>query len=336
MLATTMSRRDLGIKKIGSLLLKGWVMMDAVCSTPGCDLTLMRTKDSSRIICVLCDDEGSLPVPTVPAAQTLSQPKDVSEHASADQNYLDSQDRQDDRDDGSELRPSAVDLAEAEERRRQSSAATSAMGELLLKGWAMLGEVCPNPKCYGIPLMRNKEKQKYCVGCKRFLVQEAAPPSATTAADSTAPQKLPSNVDSLADQKQGADKHKLYHMQQKVDDPELDEIDSDDEFFDGPPKRRRCIEQQPAASVADNHAHSGQPSQSTVNATSAVATRTTSVSSGIEATASVLAGKLQELTDLIRVYPITATSDLGGLNALMETVTSCVNALEVCKGACKP
>ena len=39
-------------------------------------------------------------------------------------------------------------------RRAQSDRASEELGRRLLRGWAMLGEECPNVGCYGVPLMR--------------------------------------------------------------------------------------------------------------------------------------------------------------------------------------
>ena len=39
-------------------------------------------------------------------------------------------------------------------RRQQSDAASIEIGRRLLRGWAMLGDECPNSTCYGIPLVR--------------------------------------------------------------------------------------------------------------------------------------------------------------------------------------
>lgn len=39
-------------------------------------------------------------------------------------------------------------------RREQSDQASTEIGKRLLKGWAMLGEECPSPRCYGVPLVR--------------------------------------------------------------------------------------------------------------------------------------------------------------------------------------
>jgi uncharacterized Zn finger protein (UPF0148 family) len=76
----------------------------------------------------------------------------------------------------SEVRSSPIiaplpETAETRRRREQSDRASSEIGKKLLKGWAMLGEECPNETCYGIPLVRppksgnDKDPRKQCVIC---------------------------------------------------------------------------------------------------------------------------------------------------------------------------
>lgn len=47
-----------------------------------------------------------------------------------------------------------IDTEEIIRRRQQSDQASAEIGKRLLKGWAMLGEECPNIRCYGVPLVR--------------------------------------------------------------------------------------------------------------------------------------------------------------------------------------
>jgi hypothetical protein len=47
---------------------------------------------------------------------------------------------------------------EARRRRDQSDQASAEIGRRLLKGWAMLGDECPNDTCYGGPLVRPPKK----------------------------------------------------------------------------------------------------------------------------------------------------------------------------------
>lgn len=61
-----------------------------------------------------------------------------------------------------------ADTAESRRRREQSDTASSEIGKRLLKGWAMLGDECPNARCYGVPLVRppkaggEKDPRKAC------------------------------------------------------------------------------------------------------------------------------------------------------------------------------
>ena len=47
-----------------------------------------------------------------------------------------------------------VDMEEITRRRQQSDLASAEIGKVLLKGWTMLADECPNLSCYGIPLVR--------------------------------------------------------------------------------------------------------------------------------------------------------------------------------------
>lgn len=61
-----------------------------------------------------------------------------------------------------------VETQESQHRREQSDRASSEIGKRLLKGWAMLGDECPNTRCYGVPLVRppkvggGKDPRKVC------------------------------------------------------------------------------------------------------------------------------------------------------------------------------
>ena len=52
----------------------------------------------------------------------------------------------------------------ADERKKREDNASGRMGELLLKGWTMLGSSCE--ECF-VPLMRNKQMDEICVVCER-------------------------------------------------------------------------------------------------------------------------------------------------------------------------
>lgn len=154
---------------LGEYLLKGWVsetvsiirimliviiqiMSNDICKRCS-QVPLMRSKTSPPTeFCANCDGG---PVSQISSSSALSQ-KSVSSQDSASQEAS---------------RPSTpptevsstlssptfvhpVDMQEIARRRQQSDYASSEIGKLLLKGWAMLADECPNVNCYGIPLVR--------------------------------------------------------------------------------------------------------------------------------------------------------------------------------------
>ncbi|KAJ3039941.1 hypothetical protein HDV00_011607 [Rhizophlyctis rosea] len=179
------ARQDRGTSKLGTYLLQGWVMLEEGCSTPGCNLPLMRTKDRSRTICVLCNDPNGpdLPPPEEPEPEPTpvednsdiqSEPEVLGTDVEADSAVGD------------------VESLENERRREQANLATRLLGQRMLAGWALLGEICRNSTCYGvsicscdnvrptckftrqlqIPLVRNKQKRKQCVICQTWYDNE--------------------------------------------------------------------------------------------------------------------------------------------------------------------
>ncbi|ORX92585.1 hypothetical protein K493DRAFT_42254 [Basidiobolus meristosporus CBS 931.73] len=137
-----MDRTDHAANLIGNYLLKGWVLMDAVCPNPSCSVPLMRSKDKKIQFCVLCDD----PERKQTQEPVIQSPENTN---------------------------STVELEEVEKKRAQSQTASKLIGEKLLQGWAMLNDICPNETCYGVPLIRNKrEKHLYCVICQRNYIKE--------------------------------------------------------------------------------------------------------------------------------------------------------------------
>ncbi|CAG8744837.1 14578_t:CDS:2 [Cetraspora pellucida] len=60
-----------------------------------------------------------------------------------------------------------------DERREQSQRASQSIGQYLLQGWALIDEICPNDICYGIPLLRSRDKKKYCVICQQYYINES-------------------------------------------------------------------------------------------------------------------------------------------------------------------
>ena len=86
-------------------------------------------------------------------------------------------------------------------QRAKSDRASKAIADKLLAGWKLLNDACPYPGC-AVPLLENKQKQKFCVGCENWVVTEAearqmklsaTPPAGGASAPST-PVRAPSKA----------------------------------------------------------------------------------------------------------------------------------------------
>ena len=105
--------------------------------------------------CVSCDG-GPSQAPVQPSVQRrssqISNVTTVSTHRSASRSSTPPTDIPSDIE-SPPLHP-IIDTETILRRRQQSDRASTEIGNRLLKGWAMLGDECPNPECYGVPLVR--------------------------------------------------------------------------------------------------------------------------------------------------------------------------------------
>ncbi|KAI8818361.1 uncharacterized protein EV422DRAFT_538294 [Fimicolochytrium jonesii] len=165
-------RQDKGVSLMGTYLLQGWVMTDSPCPSSGCNLPVMRTRDRTRSLCVLCNDPkdpyppASVDVaPTAPVvigqlnAGELSGPAHHFEVTPEEDAELEAflKTEKD-----AEISSHAPTTARSE-RAQRSDRASKLLGEKLLAGWSLLDVVCDD--CGGVPLMRNHQKKNVCVGC---------------------------------------------------------------------------------------------------------------------------------------------------------------------------
>ncbi|KAF8640012.1 hypothetical protein AX17_001256 [Amanita inopinata Kibby_2008] len=156
-------------QKLGEYMLKGWVLSDVPCSTPGCRVPLLRSPETQLVthFCPNCDAEPealqkSLTTSSISSDTRLSPsstpPTEVSDFP--------------------ELPPfpPLVETEDMRRRREQSDRASQEIGNRLLRGWTMLSDECPNPNCNGIPLVRppkaggGKDIRKECVVCGTVYV----------------------------------------------------------------------------------------------------------------------------------------------------------------------
>jgi len=173
-------------------MLKGWVLTDQSCPTTGCVVPLMRSPKGRTPITTFCASCETQPRNIEPASASLisdsSSESDASRTSTLPTEISEAQ--------SSPTFAPPPETAETLRRREQSDRASSEIGKKLLKGWAMLGEECPNETCHGIPLVRppksgiDKDPRKQCVICDNLY---------TTVTDSTGRETLALfNVPSIA------------------------------------------------------------------------------------------------------------------------------------------
>ncbi|KII94782.1 hypothetical protein PLICRDRAFT_148974 [Plicaturopsis crispa FD-325 SS-3] len=170
--------------KLGEYMLKGWVLTDTTCPNPGCSIPLMRSPAARSPVvhfCANCDGDpatknaGSV-APTAP--QPIPQPSPSVSSSSVAISRTSTPPTELSSTLSSPTFAPPIDTEESLRRRQQSDAASSEIGKRLLKGWAMLADECPNPRCYGVPLVRppkaggGRDPRKECVICSTVYVDE--------------------------------------------------------------------------------------------------------------------------------------------------------------------
>ncbi|KAI6034215.1 hypothetical protein BKA83DRAFT_4186634 [Pisolithus microcarpus] len=176
--------------KLGELMVQGWVLTDNPCPAPDCGgVPLLRSPKGQELVvqhCVSCDRSPSdanqiqsQPSSTVSSASHASRPSTPPTEVSSNLS--------------SPTFAPPVETEEMRRRRQQSDNASTEIGKRLLKGWAMLGEECPNSRCYGIPLVRPptkngvKDTRKECVACGTVHGNVLMPTSSIAEPTSTHP-----------------------------------------------------------------------------------------------------------------------------------------------------
>ncbi|KEI36288.1 uncharacterized protein L969DRAFT_91134 [Mixia osmundae IAM 14324] len=193
---------------LGHYMLQGWTLSDRICSKPGCPGVPLMTKASQQF-CARCDEppvdghssrpqpiaSGSV-VPTLahkrastsasvspaPSLPALGDFEDLRSGASTPPTpHSTAPGQTHDEEEPELVQFSATEIAL---RRAQSDRASEAIGQLLLKGWIMLGDACPDTSCYGVPLMARpkraaqkegetpaRDPRSFCVVCEKNYLQ---------------------------------------------------------------------------------------------------------------------------------------------------------------------
>ena len=185
-------------------MLRGWALTDLSCAT--CSVTpLMREPPAIAEregrppiqFCALCDgkpDNAPLLTPTLPAppAQPLATPTETAFNMPTISSPF-----------GPIPAVPSSPIISTDTSRADTAA--SSISALLLQGYALLGDNCPNPSCRGIPLMGypkkkdgTKDGRRMCVSCGGAWVDEAdigdlkvVPPQQSSTSSAQAPPDSP-------------------------------------------------------------------------------------------------------------------------------------------------
>ncbi|KIK98758.1 hypothetical protein PAXRUDRAFT_646635 [Paxillus rubicundulus Ve08.2h10] len=163
--------------KFGEYMLKGWVLTDCLCPAPSCrGVPLLRSPKAQEPVAYYCANcDGPLKIQNGDGAQsqsssTASSTSHGSRPSTPPTEFSSTL--------SSPTFAPPVETEETIRRRQQSDQASTEIGKCLLKGWAMLGEECPNSRCYGVPLVRppksgsDKDPRKECVVCGTVYVTD--------------------------------------------------------------------------------------------------------------------------------------------------------------------
>ncbi|KAK5575782.1 hypothetical protein RB653_006916 [Dictyostelium firmibasis] len=118
---------------------------------------------------------SSTPIPTATTITNITKPPQQQTTTTSNNNdikqvdmkfYENDDNYYDDYEDEDDTPLTEEEKIAIEKRLKKSDEFSSKMGEFLLKGWSLLSDSCPNNECYGVPLMKDREKKFYCVSCK--------------------------------------------------------------------------------------------------------------------------------------------------------------------------
>jgi len=169
-------------------MLKGWVLTDQSCPTPGCVVPLMRSPKGRIPVTTFC--ASCSPTNSQETHSQIIEPGPASSSNPSSESYISRSSTPPTEISEALSSPIFVpppETAETRRRREQFDRASSEIGKKLLQGWTMLADECPNETCYGIPLVRppkyvnDKDPKKECVICGNKY---------TTAIDSSGRQTL--------------------------------------------------------------------------------------------------------------------------------------------------
>ncbi|ORX82096.1 hypothetical protein BCR32DRAFT_267859 [Anaeromyces robustus] len=155
-------RHEKGIANMGELLLKGYIMSAEACAN--CNCVLFKKTRNSPLFCPICDE-----------GETKKENKNNNEKIIKQKNEnLEKESKTNNNDENSNQINIFKNVNNNDEKNNQINISkndvNSKMSKLLLAGWTLTNDNCPF--CVGIPLMRNKEKEQFCVKCEKSFINE--------------------------------------------------------------------------------------------------------------------------------------------------------------------
>eukprot|EP00898_Chlorokybus_atmophyticus_P008121 jgi/Chlat1/830/Chrsp104S01173 len=178
--AVAMSSRPVSsptrLSALSQKLLEGWTMLAQSCPDQSCNVPLVQARSGSPVLCVSCGMSWNRLADI--AATDANGDADDGEGA---EEYKEDEVKYDDiaqafcagegaaganaNEIDAALPELTADEAAARDKARQRSDYISGqLASKLLQGWTLLNEHCPITNCQ-TPLVRNREKQRFCVGC---------------------------------------------------------------------------------------------------------------------------------------------------------------------------
>ncbi|KAJ6599146.1 hypothetical protein DFH09DRAFT_1130249 [Mycena vulgaris] len=301
---------------LGQYMLKGWVLTDRTCPTPGCRVPLMRSptgRTPEIHFCASCDGEPDSIRP--PATQLPGSSASISSSSHVSRSSTPPTEV-------SSVLSSPVfalpaETEESRRRREQSDAAASAIGQRLLKGWAMLADECPNARCFGVPLVRppkaggEKDPRKECVVCGIVYVTEVDWAGRERLVPEHAPEASPKIMLTPVAGNKG-----------KARDAEIQDPKSvlhvETSSFATPHTFRRFDEKTESAQLPPSNIRSGEITTSMVKANTMLSTLDESAQ-GLELTLRALSKRLTSLA--------AGQSDPSSIGSVADAVSKVVQAL---------
>ncbi|PVF93372.1 hypothetical protein CPB86DRAFT_877217 [Serendipita vermifera] len=168
-------------KSMSEYLLAGWALTNDPC--PNCSMPRMRSPaylgEDTKLVCLNCDPPptgGSKPLKDSTDRLSVSSVSDGLTGRSTPPTDL-----------SPPVSPPLMLPPPSQEtlrRRAQSDQASQEIADRMLRGWTMLADECPNPSCYGIPLVRapGETSAKECVVCHNKYLPASDPRASSSEA----------------------------------------------------------------------------------------------------------------------------------------------------------